>query len=444
MNRTSLLVVAFLSLGAGAGTSQTVEGLSERIYQEACDDGDMTACNMFGLMNETGQGIAQNLPRAIELYQRACEGGMLVGCTNLGLMYEAGVGVTQDVVRAVGLYQVACEGGEQLGCRSAQEADPTRGVWLGNRFYKSGRVGNTETGEALSGVIISVPDLGIQTITDLEGRFQVSGALPNGRYRLKAEHVGYEVLEGEMVVPGRTEFLVLLTPTELGDPNAPGGITGRVTDEGGERGLVAVDVTVLGEAQARAITNQQGRFVLEDLPPGLAEVRFTRLGYAPRTATLIVHPGRTMELSATMFTAPIEIDPISVTVRSRLLEQNGFYRRMESASSGTQFTREEIEAVEPLLASDVLRRVPGFGLEFDQANPDIVWAVSRRTTSISLGPCQLPVFIDGIQLFEPDINQIPPEQIEAMEIFHGVSTPVQFRDGRNACGAVLIWTKRTN
>ena len=83
-----------------------------------------------------------------------------------------------------------------------------------NRFYKSGRVGNTETGEALSGVIITVPDLGIQTITDLEGRFQISGSLPNGRYRLKAERVGYEVLEGEMVVPGRSEFLVLLTPTE--------------------------------------------------------------------------------------------------------------------------------------------------------------------------------------------------------------------------------------
>ena len=148
--------------------------------------------------------------------------------------------------------------------------------------------------------------------------------------------------------------------------------------------------------------------------------------------------------TATMFTEPIELAPIAVTVRSRLLEQNGFYRRMESASSGTQFTREQIEAVEPLLASDVLRRVPGFSLEFDFRNPDIVWAVSRRTTSISLGPCQLPVFVDGIQLFEPDLNQVPPEQIEAMEIFHGVSTPIQYTSGRNSCGAVLIWTKRTN
>ena len=86
----------------------------------------------------------------------------------------------------------------------------------------------------------------------------------------------------------------------------------------------------MGEARARAITNPQGRFVLDDLPPGLAEVRFTRLGYAPRTATLIVHPSRTVELSATMFTAPIEIDPIAVTVRSRLLEQNGFYNRLET------------------------------------------------------------------------------------------------------------------
>ena len=69
MNRTFVLVFALLGLWPGAGTSQT----TERLYQQACDGGDMTACNVFGLMNETGQGIAQDLPRAVDLYQRACE-----------------------------------------------------------------------------------------------------------------------------------------------------------------------------------------------------------------------------------------------------------------------------------------------------------------------------------------------------------------------------------
>ena len=64
------------------------------------------------------------------------------------------------------------------------------------------------------------------------------------------------------------------------------------------------------------MTDGRGRFSLTDLEPGLVQVQFTHLSYAPRMTTLIVHPGRTVEINASMSAQPIELEAIEVTVRS--------------------------------------------------------------------------------------------------------------------------------
>jgi hypothetical protein len=405
------------------------------LYQQACDDGDPEACNVFGLMYQFGESVPQDPARAAVLFQRACEGGLLVGCTNLGFMYEVGSGVPQDLSRAVGLYQVACEGGEMLGCRGIETVVQTGGSEPVELFAKSGQIGDTETGDALSGAIIEVPELGIRTTSDASGRFELIG-LPEGRYSLRAERLGYEMLFGQLEVPGNPEFLVLLTPTIVDDPLAPGRVTGLVTEEGGNRGLSDVEIVVLGQTEARTISNGRGRFNLRDLEPGLAEIRFTRLGYAPRTATLIVQPGIAVELTATMFTQPIELEAIEVTVRSSYLERVGFYRR--AGRWGRQFTRQDLDDINPMFVSDLIRRVPGVRIRYGLNGAE---AVNRRRTSMSLGACALTVYVDGVRQFSNDLEGFPPEWLEAAEVYTGPGVPIEYRFF-SACGVVLLWTQR--
>jgi len=420
---------------------------TERLYQQACDDGDLIACNVFGLMYELGEGVPQDLSRAAGLYQRACEGGELVGCTNLGLLYEVGAGVVRDLARARGLYEVACEGGEMLACESREAVDEATGSLAEDRFMKAGRIADTETGAALGDAVIQVPDLDIVVISDVEGRFDLIG-LPAGRYPIKAERLGYEPLEGELEVPGQPEFLVVLTPAEVVDAEEPGQVVGRVmTNE--DQALADVAITVLGQPRAGTLSNQQGRFTVRDVEPGLIEVRFARLGYAPRTATLILQPGRTVEVAPTMVTQPIELEPIQVTVRSRFLDQNGFYQRSEQAM-GTQFTAREIEAVNPNTISDVIRgRVPGVRIRVGAYGPAGVSAgpaqgsISQAITRGIGGFCVMGVYRDGVpEKQDLDLDQIPPEQIEAIEVFTGLEVPVQYSSGANGCGVILIWTRR--
>ena len=62
-----------------------------------------------------------------------------------------------------------------------------------------------------------------------------------------------------------------------------------------------------------------------------------------------------------MSAQPIELAPIEVTVRSAHLERNGFYRR--SRLWGKQFTRADLDEINPTRLSDILWRVPGVRVE---------------------------------------------------------------------------------
>ncbi len=303
-------------------------------------------------------------------------------------------------------------------------------------FPRSGQVADAETRAPLSGAIVELPELGIRVISDELGRVDL-GRLPNGRHRLTAERVGYDgIILGELPVPWNEDFLILLDRDPTYDPLAPGRILGRVTEEGRNRGVSDVEVTVLSPARAGTVTDGRGRFDLRDLEPGLMEVQFTHLGYAPRTTTLIVQAGRTVEINTSMSAQPIELEAIEVTVRSRFLERNGFYRRMEGGW-GKQFTQKDLEAIDPMYVSDVIWRVPGVRVR--RSNRGRTVAVSGRGLGFSGGGCVLPVYVDGIRMFDPDLDQYPPEWIGAMEVYHGIGTPIQY--GGGSCGVVLIWTR---
>ena len=121
------------------------------------------------------------------------------------------------------------------------------------------------------------------------------------------------------------------------------------------------------------------------------------------------------------------------------MDRTGFYERAKRGI-GSQFSREDLDAIRVLRTSDVLRRVPGVRLR--RNGPGTASAVSRRGQGLS-GLCTLEVYVDGMRMFAPyDLDLIPPDQIEGMEIYDGPGTPIQYQSLRTGCGAVLIWTRR--
>jgi ribosomal protein L32 len=82
------------------------------LFEQACNGGEMRACNDLGYLYARGLGGPQDAKKARDAYQRACDQGILSSCASLGSLYQdAGDG---DNARKY--FQKACNGGVAEGC----------------------------------------------------------------------------------------------------------------------------------------------------------------------------------------------------------------------------------------------------------------------------------------------------------------------------------------
>lgn len=91
------------------------------VAQRACNEGNMTGCNIVGLLYRNGWGVAQNYVLALPFFQEACNGGEVSGCGNLGYLYVNGFGVPQNIPKGAALLQRACNGGRPWSCQQLQQ-----------------------------------------------------------------------------------------------------------------------------------------------------------------------------------------------------------------------------------------------------------------------------------------------------------------------------------
>jgi len=91
------------------------------IYTRACSQEWVAGCGKLGdsYFHET---VPPDRPRAAKLWEEACAGGHAQSCSNIGFMYRMGDGVTQDIPRALGYLKRACDLGMPDACRWLAEA----------------------------------------------------------------------------------------------------------------------------------------------------------------------------------------------------------------------------------------------------------------------------------------------------------------------------------
>ncbi len=138
-----------LYTGDGVAIDQT-RGVE--LSRRACLAPEAKGCGTLAGAYEKGRGgLAKDDKRAAELYQRGCDGGDLGACAALGRAIENGFGgLPKDPKKAVALYQRSCDGGELRGCSSlgyeyetgagGLAKDPKRGVELYRRACDGGEM----------------------------------------------------------------------------------------------------------------------------------------------------------------------------------------------------------------------------------------------------------------------------------------------------------------
>ena len=89
---------------------------------EDCDRGIAFACTVVAQRLERGEGVAQDLTRAVRLQERACELRDATACVNAARMHVSGRGVPPSRQQQVELLGEACKLGDAAACATAARA----------------------------------------------------------------------------------------------------------------------------------------------------------------------------------------------------------------------------------------------------------------------------------------------------------------------------------
>lgn len=206
------------------------------------------------------------------------------------------------------------------------------------------------------------------------------------------------------------------------------------------------DVTILLRGtELQAISDSLGFFRLEGVPPGDHTLTVSYLNMVSDVAgnvAVAVADGETVWLNIQLEITVVPVPELVVQIEraDNVGKMAGFDHRRASAF-GSFITRDEIERAHPGRLSQLFFAVPG--VRVVPAPDDILGArlVSARAGGFN---CPMELFLDGIR--QPsvgfNIDLLPPEDIEAIEVYSGSSrTPAIFSFRGAPCGAVVIWTR---
>ena len=255
--------------------------------------------------------------------------------------------------------------------------------------------------------------------------------------RLPHPHpLGSAVVGLALLAAGRTPVLsqapdtVFHLPILVGKVHAP---------EGPGIPLVRISAKVSGQT---SLSDSTGHFTLRGLDTGNVAFTVRRIGFEPSEFTVSLDSGETFTLDLTLNQSVVELQQVDVNAESRVREAlRMFYRHKEAEGGGTFITRADIEKQHAQTLSDVMRTVPGLVLTPGR----VMGQDAVRTARSSMGrDCPVVFWLDGARAPWLNIDDIPPMDVEAIEVYRGAATlPPEYNDNKAtpACGPIAIWTR---
>jgi Carboxypeptidase regulatory-like domain/TonB-dependent Receptor Plug Domain len=213
-------------------------------------------------------------------------------------------------------------------------------------------------------------------------------------------------------------------------------LLGTVVDSAGAP-LAGAAVAVLPDRVLQATTDDSGRFVIEGVPAGPVRLAVRRLGYAPRTFTVAVRPAGLVPVQLSLSPAAFALQPVTVadSAPDAWMQTFDLRRRTER---GYFITRSDIERSQARSTFELLRRIPGVRIANGRWGPVVLFE-RGGTGGVA---CTPQLFIHRMA-YDGSLEDFPPDDVEAMEIYTGISTvPVELQSARaHTCGAIVIWTR---
>jgi hypothetical protein len=252
------------------------------------------------------------------------------------------------------------------------------------------------------------------------------------------------LLRGGAGVAAAFILALLLMPGSV-SAQASTQLSGTVVDAAAGAGIADVTIRVEGTLLS-AVTNADGRFLINDVPVGTVMLRFDHLAYGTHRQEVVVGEGTTA-VSVRLSQEAIELEPIEVV--GQTTEQS---QRRARGSSQWVVDRQEIE--EALGTSrhmgDLIRQtIPGVRLRQSNAptasgnDVCIEFRVAAQISLVDRPGCKSPmVFLDGVPVGNPTLlyDVLPLETIQSIEMLPPAEAGARYGAG-SMFGVMLINTR---
>jgi TonB-dependent starch-binding outer membrane protein SusC len=227
-----------------------------------------------------------------------------------------------------------------------------------------------------------------------------------------------------------------------------GSVTGLVTDGSSRQPIAGVEVSVPG-MNLNTITNQQGRYLLLNVPAGQRVIRVGVIGYGSEERAVEVTAGQASVQNFELRIEAIGLDEVVVSAITGRTE-----RKRELGTNTATISAADIERAPITKMADVLAgRTAGVQLQGVAGTVGTSQRIRiRGANSISLSNEPL-IFVDGVQFSNSKggfgvggqdysrLNDLNPEDIANIEVLKGPAASALYGTAA-ANGVILITTRR--
>lgn len=226
-----------------------------------------------------------------------------------------------------------------------------------------------------------------------------------------------------------------------------GTIAGEVTEADTGEPVPNADVVVVG-SEIHTLTNQQGRFLLRNVPLGVQQVRVQMIGFRSATERVTVEAGQVAQVQIRIRHSAIELDELVVSGQATSSARREIGVSIPSIDAAELETR-AIGTVSQMLQS----RAPGVtvmsgGGQVGQGARIVLRGATSAAMSI-----EPVIYVDGVRMTSErgggvssdastsGLDDINPLDIERIEVIRGAAAATLYGSEASA-GVIQIFTKQ--
>ena len=195
-----------------------------------------------------------------------------------------------------------------------------------------------------------------------------------------------------------------------------------------------VDAVAVIVGIPEALSDSTGRFVLAGIPAGTLVLEIHAIGYEPSAWRIRFVADQRLEHVFELTALPVQLTPLTIegeTVGKRFAD----FERRRGAGMGYFITKRDIERTNPTSLVDILATVRG-------VVQDCRGGICQARMARSQPGCEPQYFLDGQESTPFFARNVPPHDIQGIEIYRGASEiPAEFVGSNSGCGVIVIWTK---